>query len=155
MRSLVIAAALAAVVTPLSFAQSCDADPAFAGHRTANGTVRAQYNAVERGEWPNVVSIGESVVAGGVSARNKIAAYSNLCAGYAATGEFESAISACNAALELNDGAWRALNNRGAAQWLAGNHAAAATEFQAANMASSGEDEVEANLALATCVTSS
>ncbi|RKQ95600.1 hypothetical protein C7435_2703 [Maricaulis maris] len=155
MRTILLAATLAVAATPMTFAQSCDAEPALAGHRTANGTVRAQYNAVERGEWANAVHIGEGLVDTGISSRNKIAAYSNLCAGYAGNGEFEAAVTACNSALELNDGAWRALNNRGAAHWLAGNRDAAAADFQAANAASSGEDEVAANLALLTCMTSS
>ncbi|WP_291844646.1 hypothetical protein [Maricaulis sp.] len=139
----------------MSFAQSCEAAPELAGHRTANGAVRAQYNAVERGEWADAVHIGEGVVETGLSSRNKIAAYSNLCAGYAGSGEFEAAVSACNSALALNDAAWRALNNRGAAHWLAGNHDSAAADFRAAEAASPGEDEVMANLALVTCMTAS
>ncbi|WP_297734772.1 tetratricopeptide repeat protein [uncultured Maricaulis sp.] len=155
MRSMFFAAALAAAVSPMSFAQSCETDPSLVGHRTANGAVRAQYTAVERGEWHNVVHIGEGLVDTGLSARNRTAAWSNLCAGYAATGDVEAAIAACDSALELRDTAWRALNNRGVAHWLAGNQEAALADFQAANAASSGEDEVEANIAMVTCTTAS
>lgn len=155
MRTVIFATALAAAISPLSFAQSCDSEPTMAGHRTANGAVRAQYNAVERGEWANVLHIGEGLVGGGQSARDRTATYSNLCAGYAATGDTDAAIAACDMALELRDNAWRALNNRGAAHWLAGNREAAAADFRAAEAASSGEDEVTANLALITCTSAS
>ncbi|MAC90202.1 MULTISPECIES: hypothetical protein [Maricaulis] len=151
MRSMFLAAALAAIATPAGIAQTCDAEPTLVGHRTANGTVRAQYNAVERGEWPNAVLIGEGLVETGLSSRNKTAAWSNLCAGYAGSGEYEAAVSACGEALALRDNAWRALNNRGAAHWLAGNTEAALADFRAADAASSGEDEVTANLAMASC----
>ena len=139
----------------MSHAQSCAAEPALASHRTAHGAVRAQYNAVERGDWADVVHIGEGIVETGLSARNKVAAYSNLCAGYVGSGDFNAAVSACNSALALDGTAWRALNNRGAAQWLAGDRAAAAADFRAADAASSGEDAVMANLALVTCTTAS
>ncbi|WP_323762602.1 hypothetical protein [Maricaulis sp.] len=155
MRSVLLAAALAVIVAPTGFAQSCDGEPAMAGHRTAHGTVRAQYNAVERGEWANVVLIGEGLVESGLSARNKTAAWSNLCAGYAASGDVDAALSACDEALALRDDAWRALNNRGAAHWLAGNRVAAVADFRAADAASSGEEDVSANLAMAMCTSAS
>ena len=155
MRPLFLAAALAVIAAPTGFAQSCDTEPTLVGHRTANGTVRAQYNAVERGEWPNVVLIGEGLVESGLSSRNKTAAWSNLCAGYAGSGEYEAAVSACGEALALRDNAWRALNNRGVAHWLAGDAEAALADFRAADAASSGEDEVAANLAMVSCTTAS
>ena len=39
-------------------------------------------------------------------------ALSNLCAGYAGAREYPHALEACNAAIELNSGNWRAYNNR-------------------------------------------
>jgi len=153
MRSVFLAAALAAVSSSAALAQSCDAEPQFAAHRTANGVIRAQYNAVSRGEWPEAIHFGEDVVAGSGAPGHKVAAHTNLCAAYAATGEYEMAIAACDAAIEMRNGAWRAMNNRGVALWLSGDRAAAVEAFQAANAASSGEDEVEANLAMAQCTT--
>ena len=155
MRSMFLAAALAVLASPMSFAQSCQTEPSLAGHRTANGAVRAQYTAVERAEWHNVVHIGEGLVETGLSARNRTAAWSNLCAGYAATGEVDAAVAACDSALELRATAWRARNNRGVAHWVAGNREAALADFEAANAASSGEDEVEANIAMVTCTPAS
>lgn len=156
MRTLNLAGLLAAAslsIAPLSIAQaqSCEGEPAFAGHRTANGSVRAQYNAVSRGEWPQAIHFGEEVAASGMSPVHKRAAYANLCAAYAASGDAEAAMAACDTAIEMSPDNWRALNNRGGALWLAGDRAAAAAAFQAADRASSGEDEVEANLALSQC----
>lgn len=152
MRALFVAAALAASFTSASTAQTCDAEPQFAAHRTANGAVRAQYNAVEQGDWAVVIHFGEEINASGGAPGHKVAANTNLCAAYAATGEYDAALAACTAALELREGAWRALNNRGVALWLSGEREAAIAAFQAAEQASSGEDEVAANLALAQCV---
>lgn len=120
MRSLFLAAALAAASSSLAHAQTCDGDPQFAAHRTANGVVRAQYNAVTRGEWPEAIHFGLEVVESGGAPGHKVAAYTNLCAAYAATGELEQALAACDSALELRGNAWRAMNNRGAVLWLAG-----------------------------------
>ncbi|WP_300543323.1 hypothetical protein [Maricaulis sp.] len=153
MRALFAAAVVAAVFSSAGQAQSCDDQPEFAAHRTANGVVRAQYNAVSRGEWPEAIHFGEEILESGGAPGHKVAAHTNLCAAYAATGELEAALSACDRALEMRDGAWRALNNRGVALWLSGQREAAVEAFRAADMSSSGEDEVEANLALSQCVT--
>ncbi|MBR9826132.1 MAG: hypothetical protein GYB36_10060 [Alphaproteobacteria bacterium] len=152
-RTVILAAAAmsAVTVTAQAQAQSCDAEPQFAAHRTANGIVRAQYNAVSRGEWVQAIHFGNEVAESGTSPRHKTAAATNLCAAYAATGEFASALEACNVALGYDDDAWRALNNRGVAQWLAGDRTAALTDFQAAAAVEADEDEVVANLALAQC----
>ena len=152
MRALSAAVALAAVFSSVGYAQSCDTAPEFAGHRTANGVVRAQYNAVSRAEWADVIHFGEEILASNGAPGHKVAALTNLCAAYAATGEYTMAIEACDQALEMRDGAWRALNNRGAALWLSGQHDAAMASFQAAEASSSGEDEVTANLSLTQCV---
>ena len=152
MRALSAAVALAAVFSSVGYAQSCDTAPEFAGHRTANGVVRAQYNAVTRGEWADAIHFGEEIVASSGAPGHKVAALTNLCAAYAATGEYTLALEACDSALDMRDGAWRALNNRGAALWLSGQQDAAIAAFQAAEQSSSGEDEVTANLSLTQCV---
>lgn len=151
MRALLVAAAIAAASSSLGYAQSCDSAPQYAAHRTANGVVRAQYNAVSRGEWPEAIHFGTEIVESGNAPGHKVAGYTNLCAAYSATGDYEAAIAACDSALELRGNAWRAHNNRGVALMLSGQYDAAASAFQAANSASSGEDEVEANMALLEC----
>jgi len=150
-RSIILATALLAGATSGVQAQSCDGEPQFAAHRTANSTVRAQYNAVTRGEWRQAIHFGEEIAASGAAPSQRAAALTNLCAGYAATGEYAQAIEACDAALELRSNAWRAMNNRGVAHWLAGDRAAAVADFNAAAAIAGDEDEVQANLSLAQC----
>ena len=151
LRTFLIATALAVVPTTAVSAQSCDAEPQFAAHRTSLGNVRAQYNALQRADWPEAIHFGVEVSESGASPRDRVAALSNLCFAYAASGDTSEAIVACNAALERRSNAWRALNNRGAAQWLAGDRTAAAADFQAASELADDEAEVQANLALSAC----
>ncbi len=150
-RSLILAAALVGGATSVAQAQTCDAEPQFAAHRTANGSIRAQYNAVSRSEWRQAIHFGREVAASGAAPSQRTAALTNLCYAYAATGEYALAVEACDAAVELTPTAWRALNNRGAAHWLAGNSAAATSDFNAAAALAGSEDEVQANLSLAQC----
>ena len=150
-RTILIAATLVAAPTTAATAQSCEAEPQFAFNRTSNGLVRAQFNSLRRAQWERAIHFGEEVSQSGASSRDKVVALSNLCYAYAASGDAAEAIVACDAALEQSADAWRALNNRGAANWLAGNRSAAAADFQAAAAVAGGEDEVQANMALAQC----
>ena len=47
-----------------------------------------------------------------VQPSDRVGAFSNLCAGYVGIEDFESALSYCNRALSIDDGSWRAYNNR-------------------------------------------
>jgi tetratricopeptide (TPR) repeat protein len=44
--------------------------------------------------------------------RERVAGYSNLCAGLVRLGRYGEALDSCNRALEINDGHWRAWCNR-------------------------------------------
>jgi tetratricopeptide (TPR) repeat protein len=46
------------------------------------------------------------------SVRDRIAGYSNLCAGFVMLERLDEALQACNRALELDDGHWRSYSNR-------------------------------------------
>ena len=46
------------------------------------------------------------------SHRDRVAGYSNLCAGLAMLGRFDEALDACNRAIELDDRHWRSYSNR-------------------------------------------
>ncbi len=46
--------------------------------------------------------------------RNRAAAHSNICAGYAALKRWEEALQHCNQALQIDSGNWRTFNNRAA-----------------------------------------
>jgi Flp pilus assembly protein TadD len=147
----VIALALMAGSTSTAQAQACGVEPQFAAHRTAHSSVRAQYNAVSRSQWRQAIQFGQVVANSGTTTSHKGAAFTNLCIAYAATGESQRATEACDAAIELRPESWRAHNNRGAAHWLAGNHAAAATDFATAARLGGNEDEVQANARLTQC----
>jgi Flp pilus assembly protein TadD len=137
--------------TAAAQAQTCSADPQFASHRTSNGSVRAQYNAMRRGQWSQAIHFGREAVDSGTSMRHKSAAMSNLCAAYAQNGDAALAATACDAAIEMGDQSWRAHNNRGAALWLAGDQAGAVSSFATASTLAAGEDEVQANSSLSQC----
>jgi tetratricopeptide (TPR) repeat protein len=58
--------------------------------------------------------------------------FSNLCAGYTALRDFAAAVSACDAALALNDKSWRIFNNRALALVGLGRHHEARLDLLAA-----------------------
>lgn len=148
-----IALALMAGTAAAAEAQTCDAEPQFAAHRTANSNVRAQYTAVQRSEWRQATHFGREATESGAAPGHKAAAFTNLCIVYAQTGEAEQAILACDAAIEIRPNAWRAYNNRGAAHWLAGDYAAASADFARAAELEGDEDAVIANASLSQCAT--
>ena len=92
--------------------------------------------AAQADDWPSVTVLGanEALSAGSralqlglyeegirqtlrgldneVRRRQRARGLSNLCAGYAGTGEYDKALTACDEALGFNERNWRALNNR-------------------------------------------
>jgi Flp pilus assembly protein TadD len=44
--------------------------------------------------------------------RDRVAGYSNLCAGFIMLDDLDAALEACNRALEIDDGHWRSYSNR-------------------------------------------
>ncbi len=68
---------------------------------------------------------------GTVAPRERAAALSNLCAGYAGLERFDEAIDACNRALALNAVPWRVLNNRAIAYLGKGQLQAARSDVEA------------------------
>jgi Flp pilus assembly protein TadD len=57
------------------------------------------------------------------------AGLSNLCAAHAAKGETKEAIEACTQSLAIDDGNWRAYNNRSYAYYRAGRYVEANTDL--------------------------
>jgi len=64
--------------------------------------------------------------------RDRAAALSNLCAAYAAKGEWDLAIKRCTESLAINDGNWRAYNNRSYAYYLKGRYRQADADLKKA-----------------------
>jgi len=149
-----LALAMIAAGTFSASAQTCETAPQFSTHRTSNSSVRAQYNALERGDYRQSIHFGEAALQSGTSVRHKIAAMNNLCVAYAQTGETDRAITACDDAIALSSNAWRAYNNRGAIRWTEGQYTEAQSDFQAASNHASNEAEVQANMLISQCVSS-
>jgi tetratricopeptide (TPR) repeat protein len=66
------------------------------------------------------------------SPRDRAGALSNLCAAYAAKGEWDLAIKHCTESLEINSENWRAYNNRSYAYYLKGRYRAADADLKKA-----------------------
>jgi tetratricopeptide (TPR) repeat protein len=66
------------------------------------------------------------------SIADRSAAYSNLCAAWAAKGEPDTAIPLCDESLELSSNNWRAYNNRSYAYYLKGMYAEATFDLDSA-----------------------
>ncbi|MEO8465635.1 MAG: tetratricopeptide repeat protein [Gammaproteobacteria bacterium] len=64
--------------------------------------------------------------------RDRAGALSNLCAAYAAKGEWDLAIKRCTESLEISDGNWRAYNNRSYAYYLKGRYRQADADLKKA-----------------------
>jgi tetratricopeptide (TPR) repeat protein len=61
--------------------------------------------------------------------RDRAGGLSNLCAAHAAKGEVDLAIEACTKSLQIDDGNWRAYNNRSYAFYLKGRYGDANTDL--------------------------
>ncbi len=68
--------------------------------------------ALRAGNAEDGVRLTERGLATANSRRDRVAGYSNLCAGLAMLERFDEALRACNHALELDDRHWRSYSNR-------------------------------------------
>ena len=64
------------------------------------------------------------------SARERLAGYSNLCAGLIMLGRHEEAIESCDAAIAIDDGQWRGYSNRALANIKLQRYAAAESDIR-------------------------
>ena len=68
--------------------------------------------ALKAGDAEDGVRLTERGLMSATSRRDRVAGYSNLCAGLAMLQRYDEALQACNRALELDDGHWRSYSNR-------------------------------------------
>jgi len=68
--------------------------------------------ALRIGEAEDGVRLTQRGLATAGSRRDRVAGYSNLCAGLVMLDRLDEALEACNRALELDDGHWRSYSNR-------------------------------------------
>jgi tetratricopeptide (TPR) repeat protein len=68
--------------------------------------------ALQAGDADEGVRLTQRGLAAATSKRDRVAGYSNLCAGLAMLDRLDEALEACNRALELDDEHWRGYSNR-------------------------------------------
>lgn len=68
--------------------------------------------ALRVGDAEEGVRLTERGLRSGVSARDRVAGYSNLCAGLIMLERLDEALEACNHALEIDERHWRSYSNR-------------------------------------------
>ncbi len=68
--------------------------------------------ALRVGDAEEGVRLTQRGLRSGVSGRDRVAGYSNLCAGLILLERLDEALEACNHALELNERHWRSYSNR-------------------------------------------
>ena len=68
--------------------------------------------ALRAGDAAEGVRLTERGLRSTSNERDRVAGYSNLCAGLVMLDRFEEAVESCNSAIELNDRHWRSYNNR-------------------------------------------
>jgi hypothetical protein len=76
-----------------------------------NPDLVAGADALQRGRFEEGIARTQSGLATFVTREHRVAALSNLCAGYTALGKYDIAVVHCSASLELGPG-WQAYNNR-------------------------------------------
>jgi tetratricopeptide (TPR) repeat protein len=78
----------------------------------ANADLADGAAALRAGDAEEGVRLTRRGLAAAGSRRDRVAGYSNLCAGLLMLERFEEALQACNRALELDDSHWRSYSNR-------------------------------------------
>ncbi len=108
-------------------------DPGSAGSRSvfgANSYLSDGATALMLGNYAKGVELTRLGLAEVLSAEERVASLSNLCAGYVGLKEYDVAIVYCNRSLEINPQNWRALQNRAAAYAGIGDSARALADAE-------------------------
>lgn len=70
--------------------------------------------AMASGDWQRGIELTQQGIMAAVSREDRAAGLANLCAGYAALKQFQKALDYCDQSLAVQDGNWRAWQNRAA-----------------------------------------
>ncbi|NIV17540.1 MAG: hypothetical protein GWN47_03830 [Woeseiaceae bacterium] len=100
----------------------------------ANSDLASGADALIRGNAEDGVRLTLRGLSMAANARERVAAMSNLCAGYVMLGELERAVQYCTEALEENERHWRALSNRALAYVKLKRYDDAEADLQKAEM---------------------
>ncbi|NND37414.1 MAG: tetratricopeptide repeat protein [Gammaproteobacteria bacterium] len=76
-----------------------------------NDALAAGSRALQLGSYDEGIRLTQRGLASETRRLQRARGFSNLCAGYAGTREYDKALGACGEALALNDRNWRAFNN--------------------------------------------
>lgn len=100
----------------------------------ANSDLASGADALVRGNAEDGVRLTLRGLATAATARERVAAMSNLCAGYVMLRQLERAVQYCTEALEENERHWRALSNRALALVQLKRYDEAEADLQRAEM---------------------
>lgn len=144
--------AAAAVLTlgfsSTSFAadMSAETTPQFSVKSNATRSIRSGASAFQNGDFAKSAVYSKRALKEGLSKSRKTTAYSNLCAALGAQGEYETALEACNSALEIAPQNWQALSNRASVNWLSGNTDLVSADITKAQELASDAPEIAHNV---------
>ena len=117
----------------------------FSVESNATRSIRSGATAFEKGQFAKSASFSNYALKQGLKKSRKTAAFSNLCAALGAQAEYETAMDACNKAIDLAPQNWRALSNRAVIYSLTGNEEKAREDMQAAILLASDEPKLAQN----------
>jgi len=81
---------------------------------TTNESLSAGSRALEQGRAEEGIRLTHEGIRSSADHRDIAAGHANLCAGYVMLQRWEEALFECNLSIEMDDGNWRAYNNRSA-----------------------------------------
>ena len=140
------AAALAMLLTEAA------ADPTAAQASTvigSNALLTDGAAALTSGDWERGVQLTQMGLAATLSESDRAAAYSNLCAGYAALKKYERALENCDQSVAIDANNWRAWQNRAAAHLGLGKIEESIRDIQRGLQLNPDSDDLQKTLAIA------
>lgn len=86
-----------------------------------NSNLAEGADALERREYREGIRRTEDGLRGALKRKDRVGAFSNLCAGHVGAGEYDEALRYCNRSLRLDADNWHAYNNRSLAYLYLGD----------------------------------
>jgi len=95
-----------------------------------NPSLSAGAHALRIGDFDEGLTLTLDGLNFALTLRDRASAFSNLCAGYLGTRQYDKAMEACDKALEINDQNWHIYNNRALALLNTGRIVAARDDLE-------------------------
>ncbi len=125
---------------------SADMAPRFAVEQSRKRVVNNGVIAYMKGDYSKAAAFNRDALHQGLKTSHMTQVYSNQCAVLGVQGLYEEALGACDKALELTPANWRALSNRAAINWLAGDKLQAKQDIILAKALDSSAPEIAYNM---------